>query len=128
MRLVLALVCLTAAGAAALSAGPEAFGRLALDLGVPKLALPLLGDPHARGVALYAAGDYAGADRAFAEAGRAATYDRGLTLAATGEYALALAYFEAVLFVAPATPTPGIPRRQNLKIRNDLSTYHKACS
>ena len=53
-------------------------------------------------LALYAAGDYAGADRAFAEAGRAATYDRGLSLAATGEYALALAYFEAVLFVDPA--------------------------
>ena len=102
MRLVLALVCLTAAGAAALTAGREAFGRLALDLGAPKLALPLLVDPHARGVALYAAGDYAGADRAFAEAGRAATYDRGLSLAATGEYALALAYFEAVLFVDPA--------------------------
>ena len=49
MRLVLALVCLTAAGAAALTAGRVAFGRLALDLGAPKLALPLLADPHARG-------------------------------------------------------------------------------
>ncbi|MBO0904603.1 hypothetical protein [Jiella sonneratiae] len=100
--LPLAALCLAGAAVAAFAAGPEAFGRLALASGLPRLALPLLADPHARGVALYAAGDYAGADRAFAEAGRKATYDRGLSLAATGRYALAVGYFDGVLFVDPA--------------------------
>lgn len=101
-RLVLSLVCLLASGAAALVAGPEAFGKLALAGGLPRLALPLTSDPHAKGVALYETGDYAGADAAFAAAGRRATYDRGLSLAATGQYALAVAYFEGVLFVDPS--------------------------
>ena len=48
------------------------------------------------------AGDYAEADAAFAAAWRRATYDRGLSLAATGSYALAVAYFDGVLFVDPS--------------------------
>lgn len=99
---LLSLLCLAASGVAALVAGPEAFGKLALAGGLPRLALPLLSDPHASGVALYETGDYAEADAAFAAAGRRATYDRGLSLAATGSYALAVAYFDAVLFVDPS--------------------------
>lgn len=98
----IALACLALSGAAALLAGPEAFGKLALASGLPRLALPFLSDPHARGVALYETGDYERADAAFAETGRRATYDRGLSLAATGSYALAVAYFDGVLFVDPA--------------------------
>lgn len=97
----IALVIAAAIGAAG-AAGPAAFGSLALWLGMPSAAAALLADPAARGVALYRAGNYAEADRAFQEAGRAATYNRGLSLAATGNYALSVAYFDAVLFVDPA--------------------------
>ena len=82
--------------------GRDALGQLAYAAGLPGIAARLLTDPSARGAALHAAGDYAAADRAFAEAGRVATYNRGLTLAATGNYALARAYFDAVLFANPA--------------------------
>lgn len=83
-------------------AGPQALGRIALWAGLPGLAAPLLPDPAERGVALYRRGDYAGADAAFTQAGRTQTYNRGLSLAGTGQYALARAYFDAVLFANPA--------------------------
>ena len=94
-------LALLAIGLAVL-AGPGAFGRLGLELGLPGLAAPLIQDPMSRGVALYRAGDYQLADKAFAEAGRAATYNRGDTLAATGQYALAVAYFDAAIFADPS--------------------------
>ena len=97
-----AVAVLAIAALATAVGGPQAFGKLALAIGMPKLALPLLAEPHARGVALYDEGDFAGADRAFAASGRRATYNRGLSLAATGNYAEALAYFDAVLFVDPS--------------------------
>jgi Ca-activated chloride channel family protein len=92
---------LAAAGIASLAAaGPAALGRLALMAGLPGLAAPLLSDPAVKGVALYRAGRYAEADAAFAAAGRSATFNRGVSLAATGDYPLARAYFDAVLFAA----------------------------
>ena len=97
-----AALLLIAALAAVVLPGRNAWGELAYAAGLPGLAARLLADPSARGVALYRAGDYAGADGAFAEAGRVATYNRGLSLAATGNYALSAAYFEAVLFANPA--------------------------
>lgn len=93
--IVLALICLGIAG-------PQALGRLALIAGLPGLAAPLLADPAERGVALYRAGDYAAADAAFATAGGSQTYNRGLSLAATGDYLLSTGYFDAVLFSNPA--------------------------
>jgi Ca-activated chloride channel family protein len=99
MRLPLLLA---AAGLAALAAaGPTALGRLALMAGLPGAAAPLIADPSARGVALYRAGRYAEADDAFRAAGRSATFNRGVSLAATGDYPLSVAYFDAVLFAAP---------------------------
>lgn len=83
-------------------AGPTALGRLALWTDAPGLALGLLTDPAARGLALWRRGDVGGADAAFAEAGRSQTFNRGLTLAGRGEYPLAVAYFDAVLFANPA--------------------------
>ncbi len=83
-------------------AGPQTIGTLALRAGWDALALPLLDDPAARGVALYRAGRHQEADAAFALAGRSQTYNRGLSLAATGDYPLAVAYFDAVLFANPA--------------------------
>ena len=53
-------------------------------------------------MALYRLGDYRAADDAFAAAGRSQTYNRGLSLAATGDYALSVAYFDAMLFANPA--------------------------
>ncbi|MFD2441238.1 hypothetical protein ACFSS8_16135 [Paracoccus kondratievae] len=83
-------------------AGPQALGRLALLGGMPGLAVPLLSDPVEKGVALYRAGQYDRADKAFAASGRSQTYNRGLSLAAIGNYPLSVAYFDAVLFSNPA--------------------------
>lgn len=93
-------------GAAALAAitiaGPEAMGRLALRAGWSGAAMRLLSDPAAQGVALYQTENYAAADKAFADAGRSQTYNRGLSLAATADYPLSVAYFDAMLFANPA--------------------------
>ncbi|MDR6951267.1 Ca-activated chloride channel family protein [Ancylobacter sp. 3268] len=96
----LALLAAVGLGCIAL-AGPAALGRLAFRAGVPGAAV-LLDDPAARGLALYRDGAYADADAAFAEAGRSQTFNRALTLAATGQHALAVAYLDAVLFANPA--------------------------
>ena len=98
----LALLTLIAAIAAIALAGPEAMGRLALRAGWDGSAAMLLSDRAAQGVAYYRSGDYAAADRAFADAGRAQTYNRGLSLAASGDYPLSVAYFDAMLFANPA--------------------------
>ncbi|MDY8110073.1 hypothetical protein U0C82_13075 [Fulvimarina sp. 2208YS6-2-32] len=87
---------------AAIIAGPHAFGKLALVTGHPDLALTLLDDRQLEGIALYQSGRYEAADRAFRASGRNATYNRGMSLAATGDYALSVAYFDAVLFADPA--------------------------
>ena len=101
MRIALALAV---AGIIALAfAGAAPVAKLALAAGLPQLAAPLLrADPAVQGVALYQAGDYKGADDAFRRAGRGSTYNRGLSLAATGDYPLSRAYFDAVLFDNPA--------------------------
>ena len=96
------LLILIAALAAIAIAGPEAMGRLALRTGLNGMAAQLLSDPAAQGVALYRTGDYAAADKAFADAGRSQTYNRGLSLAATADYPLSVAYFDAMLFANPA--------------------------
>lgn len=96
-----ALIPLVALGLLAVS-GSDALGRLALRAGLDRIAAPLLDDSAARGVALYRQGFYADADAAFAAAGRSQTYNRGLSLAATGDYGLSVAYFDAMLFANPA--------------------------
>jgi len=102
MRSAVILAGLGLSVAAAIVAGPDAFGRLALALQMPGLAASLIETPHARGVALFEAGRYDEADLAFEAAGRDATYDRGMSLAMTGRYADAIAYFDAVLFAEPS--------------------------
>ncbi len=82
-------------------AGPGAWGRLALWSGMPGAAR-LLDDDAARGLALYREGAYEAADAAFAAAGRSQTFNRALTLAATGQHGLSVAYLDAVLFANPA--------------------------
>lgn len=85
-----------------IAAGPQAMGRLALLLGWPGVAGALLSDPAGRGLALFRSGDYVRADDRFAAAGRSQTFNRGLSLAATGQHELSVAYFDAVLFSNPA--------------------------
>lgn len=93
---------LAASGLVALAvAGPAALGRIALMAGLPGLAAPLIADPGVKGVALYRAGRYQAADDAFRAAGRGSTFNRGVSLAATGVYPLSRAYFDAVLFAMP---------------------------
>ncbi|WP_102957726.1 hypothetical protein [Mangrovicella endophytica] len=101
MRRLIPLLLGVAAVVAALLAGPAAFGKLALFAGLPDMAARLIDDPAARGVALYRTGRYTEADAAFATTGRSATYNRALTLAALGDYPLAVDYFDAVLFADP---------------------------
>lgn len=112
---------LAAAGVAMLLfAGREAGGRMLLMAGLPTLAESLLDDPAVTGVALYRAEDYAEADAAFARAGRSSTYNRGLSLAATGNYPLSRAYFDAVLFANPADSAA----RENRNLVNALIPPH----
>lgn len=100
MRRALAVLFLAAAALAL--AGPSAIGALALRLGWDRLAVATLRDDAVRGVALYRIGDHAAADAAFARAGRSQTFNRALSLAATGDYPLSVAYLDAVLFANPA--------------------------
>ena len=95
------LVLLAAGLACVVLSGPEALGRLAMRAGLPGAPV-LLSDPAARGLALYRSGDYAAADKTLAEAGRRQTFNRALTLAATGQHALSVDYLDAVLFANPA--------------------------
>ncbi|MEM9223954.1 MAG: hypothetical protein AAGB11_16360 [Pseudomonadota bacterium] len=79
-------------------AGPTTFARLAHRAGAPALALPWTSDEAVRGAMLYDLGRYGEADDIFRTIGRSVTYNRGNTLAATGDHKLAVAYFDAVLF------------------------------
>lgn len=96
-----ALAALALGGALALE-GLRAPGRLALRLDAPALVAPLLDDPYLRGMALFQLGDYAGAADAFRRSGPVASYNRAAALAMTGDYALALASYRAVLARDPA--------------------------
>ncbi len=98
MRLALAAL-IGVALAALIAAGSEALGRAALGAGFPNLAAGLIETPRWRGVALYRAGRHAEADAAFKRAGLGSTYNRGNTLAVTGNYPLAVEYYESVLYV-----------------------------
>ena len=101
---------------ALVASGGDARGKLAMLLGMPGLAAQSVANPDVRGVMLYTAGDYAGADDAFRAAGRGSTYNRGLSLAATGNYPLSRAYFDAVLFANPSDSQA----RENRNVVNAL--------
>ncbi|WP_265502175.1 hypothetical protein [Paracoccus beibuensis] len=96
------LILLALAAVLLVLAGPAALGSLALRFGWNQAALRLLHEPATQGVALFRLARHADADAAFAAAGRSQTYNRGLSLAATADYPLAVAYFDAVLFANPA--------------------------
>ena len=101
---------------ALIASGGDARGKLALLLRLPGLAAQSVSSPDVRGVMLYDAGDYAAADASFQQAGRGSTYNRGLSLAATGNYPLSRAYFDAVLFANPSDSQA----RENRNVVNAL--------
>ncbi|HEY6612100.1 MAG TPA: VWA domain-containing protein, partial [Pseudomonas sp.] len=73
-------------------------GQRLLEAGRPAEAAQRFSDPQWRGLALYQAGDYAGAAEAFAQgADAAAHYNRGNALALGGELAGALDAYEQAL-------------------------------
>ncbi|MFZ5963718.1 hypothetical protein ACOXXX_12250 [Thalassococcus sp. BH17M4-6] len=93
-----AAVCL---GASALLGGSAPLGRALLGAGLPRLASPFLSDPAWRGVALYRAGDWTGAEAAFRAAGQ--MFNAGNARAHKRDYAAALeAYDMARLSGDPA--------------------------
>jgi len=97
-------LCALTAGLVALCLalwGTAPFGRLALSLGQPRIALLLLDDPAWRGVARFRAGDAAGAARDFAAAGPDMAHNRGVALAHAGAYAAALEAWDIALAVDP---------------------------
>ncbi|MCO6382084.1 tetratricopeptide repeat protein [Oceanicola sp. 502str15] len=88
------LACAAAAliALALLLGGRAPFGRVLLAAGLPAAAVPLLGDPGWRGVALYRAGRFDAAAEAFAQAGQ--PFNRGNALARAGRYAAALEAYD----------------------------------
>ena len=89
--LLLALLSIVAGGSKPLA-------KLAFLFGAYETAADLSGDLAVRGAAFYNLGRYQEADKAFADVGRRATYNRAASLAATGRYELSVAYYDAVLF------------------------------
>lgn len=77
-------------------------GMRLLEAGQPAAAAERFSDPQWRGIALYQAGDYAGAAQAFAEGNDAAAhYNRGNALALGGELEAALEAYEQALLLDP---------------------------
>lgn len=72
--------------------GPAPFGRIALALHLPGVAVPFFSDPGWRGVARYRAGDMSGAAREFAVAG--VVFNLGNAEARQGRYAAALEAYD----------------------------------
>lgn len=89
------------AGLALLMGGTAPFGRLALELGMPKLAVPLLDTPEWKGTALYRAGDYDAAVEAFTEAGAEFSYNFGNAHAMAGNYANAMESWDIAIAQNP---------------------------
>lgn len=93
--LLLALALGAGTGALALG-GWDAPGRALSGLGLPDVAAAVMARP---GAALYAAGRYEEAAAAFAAAGE--RYNEGVAAARAGDYAAALAAFDAAIAADP---------------------------
>lgn len=92
-----ALAALVALGLAVVLGGAAPFGRLALSLGLPRLAAALSADPEWRGAALYRAGRFDAAAEALLQAPPGVAYNRATALARAGRYAEALEGYDAAL-------------------------------
>ncbi len=96
-RLLAACVALFALGMGL--GGQSGIARVALELGLPGVAGWIAPSPGMRGAALYRAGRYDAAVRAFEQAGD--RYNQGLAAARDGDYATALVAWEQVLAADP---------------------------
>jgi Ca-activated chloride channel homolog len=81
--------------------GTAPFGRLALSLGLPGLAVPMLETPEWRGYALYRSGDFEASAKAFTDAGAESSYNLGNAQAKAGEYAAAMEAYDIALAQNP---------------------------
>ncbi|MFQ1700770.1 tetratricopeptide repeat protein [Loktanella agnita] len=97
MRRVAAFAVLVCLGLAFLIGGLAPFGRVALVLGMPRLAQVFSTDPGWGGVAAYRAGDFEGAAQMLAEAGPGALYNLGNAQTQRGNYAAALEAYDLAL-------------------------------
>lgn len=93
------LAGLSVAGAVLLN-GAAPFGRVALALGLPRVAGTFFSDPAWRGAAAFEAGAYAEAAEAFARV-EGYDYQLGVALARDGRYAAALEAFDRAMAADP---------------------------
>ncbi|MDR7035507.1 MULTISPECIES: tetratricopeptide repeat protein [Methylobacterium] len=77
------------------------FGRLLMGIGLPDLAARVISDPAWRGPALYEAGQYGEAAAIFRDGGRRNSYNLGNALARQGDFAGAVAAYDAALQFNP---------------------------
>lgn len=82
------------------TAGTEPLGRVLTSIGAPKAGLAFLSSPKAKGEALYKAGAFDLAAKAFEAADD--NYNQGLAAAHAGDYAAALNAWDRVLAMNPA--------------------------
>lgn len=99
MRAIAAITAL-ALLAAALIGGGAPFGRIALALGAPSLAVPFFTDPAWRGIALFRAGRWEAAAEAFTQA--RAFHNLGNAEAHAGRYAAALEAYDIAIAAGDA--------------------------
>ncbi len=78
--------------------GIRTLSKIAWMAGWPRVTLALNNDPLVEAAALYKLGRFEEADEIYEGIGLNTTYNRGNTLAMTGNYELSLAYYNAVLF------------------------------
>lgn len=97
MRRITALCALVCLAAALLAGGTAPFARVALAIGLPRLAAALSSDPAWQGVAHYRAGDFDAAAAALDKAGPDALYNLGNAHAQRGAYAASLEAFDLAL-------------------------------
>jgi Ca-activated chloride channel family protein len=97
MRRAVLILSLALVAGSALIWGGAPFGRLALALGQPRIAVHLFSDPAWRGVSFYRAGAFAEAAGAFAKAGPAAAYNLGNAQAQQAAYAAALESYDLAM-------------------------------
>lgn len=97
MRIVLVGISLFLLVFAALSGSTNAFGRVALGLGLPRVAAAVFYDPAWRGVAHFRAGDFAAAETEFERAGSEAEFNLGNARVQLVQYPAALEAYDLAL-------------------------------
>lgn len=97
MRGLILLIAVACFGIAVLMGGAAPFGRVALTLGMPDIAMRMFTDPRWRGVALYRAGDFEEAVAVLATAGPEASYNLGNAQVGREKYAAALEAYDLAL-------------------------------